>query len=82
MQQAPIPLQVTMPGAGDLRRAPVTAVAATAAVAAPTTPVTVAGDKQPTDWVAAAMMHGLDRYRDMKRREDQPARASQVDTEL
>jgi hypothetical protein len=79
-QQAPIRLQFTPPGAADIRHTPVvSAVATTAATAA--NPATT-NDKQPSDWVAAAMMHGLDRYREMKRREEQPQGGPQIDTEL
>jgi hypothetical protein len=80
-QQAPVPLQITLPGAGEnVRHTPV--VSGAAATTGTTPPPAAANDKQPSDWVAAAMMHGLDRYREMKRREELPQRTPQVDTEL
>jgi hypothetical protein len=77
-QKAPVPLELTMPGAADLRRAPYVPAAPVAAT--PDTAAATSG-KPSEDWVATAMMRGLDRYREMKRLE-QPAQAPQVDTAL
>lgn len=70
LQRKPIPLQVSVPS--DVRHAPIMAAA----------PVAVGNDKPANDWIAAAMMQGLDRYRQMKQREEQQNQAPRIDTAL
>ncbi|HTY69433.1 MAG TPA: hypothetical protein VMH36_22450 [Alphaproteobacteria bacterium] len=66
-----VPLQTTIPLPSDVSRTPVVPVAVqTPSNVAPAPAATPAVQPQDT-WVSQAMMHGLDRYREMMRQQEQ-----------
>ena len=81
MRNAPVPFQTTVPLANDVAHMAITPPVTTATTAVPAATSATEPPPNPADsWISQAMMRGLDRYRDMKKLQDQTQRTnSQVD---
>ena len=85
VRNTPVPLQTTVPLAGDVAHMALTPLVAPTAAApasnqapAPSTPAAATDPSE--SWVAQAMMRNLDRYRDMMKQQNQGQRTnSQLD---